>query len=768
MKGSSIPNRNAQSGFIGHLVSAWVWRMAWRDSRTSRTRLLLFSGSIVLGIAALTAIGSLGTNLARAIEEQTKALLGADLVINSRAAFTAEQEAFLKSLGGEQSREVAFSTMIYFPRTENSRFAQVRAVTGGFPFYGQLETAPAKAAQGFRHGDGVLVEETLWQQFDAKIGDNLRVGRLTTRIAGRLEKVPGETAALAAIAPRVYLAMDDLPRTGLVQAASLVRYRVFFKFDPGINEPGLVRRVRPQLEKLRLGHETVEDRKRELGRALDNVYHFLNLVGFIALLLGGVGVASAIHTHTKQKLGAVAVLRCLGCPVAQTFAIYLGQGVALGCFGAVLGAALGVALQATLPRVLAGFIPFTFSFHTAWPAVARAMAIGFGICILFALLPLLEVRRVSPLAALRVSFEPRRDRRDPLRWLVGACLAAGVLAFAVAQTRNWRLGIGFAAGLAVVFGVLTAMAKLLIAATRRFVQPTLPFTARQGVANLYRPNNRTLLLLLALGLGTFLMMSLYLVQRTLLTQLVSANGPHQPNAVLFDIQTSQTDAVTKLIRSLGLPVLDEVPIVTMRLSSVKGRAVESMLSGRSRRGPGWALRREYRSTYGDHLRDGEKIIAGRWIARMAAGTNAAPISLEQGLARELQVGLGDELVFDVQGVPVATRVASLRTVEWRRIQPNFFVEFPSGVLESAPAMHVLVTRVSSSEASARMQRAVVKTFPNISVIDLTLVLQTVDGILGRISFVIRFMAMFTVLTGLFVLVRALVTGLYKRIQESLL
>jgi putative ABC transport system permease protein len=808
-KATPLPDKIAPHG--GRWISAWTWRMAWRDTRTSRSKLLLFSCSIVLGIAALAAIGSLGRNLEQAIEEQTRALLGADLVINSRDAFTPEETQWLQGLGGEQSREVSFSTMIYLPRTENTRLVQVRALGGTFPYYGKLETEPAGAAVDFRRRGGALVEDSLLQQFAAKVGDSIRVGKLTTTIAGRLVKVPGETVALSTIAPRVYISMDDLPRTGLLQEASLARFRTYFKFGPSVDVPKLVERIRPELEKFRLGHDTVEQRKRELGRSLDNLYHFLNLVGFIALLLGGVGIASAIHVHVKQKLGTVAVLRCLGSSIAQTFSIYLAQGMALGLFGALLGGALGIAIQTVLPKVLADFIPFTFQFHTAWLAVGRAMAVGFVICLLFALLPLLSVRRVSPLAAIRVSFEPQSAHRDPLRWLVGVCLAAGIVGFALMQGRNWRIGLGFAIGLGVAFGILTMTAKLLVAATRKLVMAAMPFTIRQGVANLHRPNNRTLLLLLSLGLGTFLIVNLYLVQQTLLKQLITSTSKNQPNAVLFDIQNSQKDQVVKLVRSLNVPVLDETPIVTMRLSSVKGRPVESILANtnRSRGGHRWAFRRDYRSTYRDQLRDGEKIIAGQWIGRVTLdgdtggvrwgetpgeppgdqnlnasngsrgrsphgqetsgnSSNAVPISLEQGIAKDLQAGLGDELVFDVQGVPVTTRVASLREVEWRRIQPNFFVVFPVGVLESAPAMHVLVMHVASSGESARMQREVVKAFPNVSAIDLTLVLQTVDAILGKISFVIRFLAMFTVLTGFLVLVTALLTGRYQRIQESVL
>jgi putative ABC transport system permease protein len=180
------------------------------------------------------------------------------------------------------------------------------------------------------------------------------------------------------------------------------------------------------------------------------------------------------------------------------------------------------------------------------------------------------------------------------------------------------------------------------------------------------------------------------------------------------------------------------------------------------------LRREYRCTYRDSLRDSETLVAGQWPMAVTNRTEGIPISLEDGIARELEVGLGDLIEFDLQGIPLKTRVACLRQVDWRRVQPNFFVVFPRGVLESAPGMQVLVTRVGSAEESARLQRSVVGAFPTVSIIDLTLILQTLDSILAKISFVVRFMAMFTVLTGLLVLVGSLLTGRFQRIQESVL
>ncbi len=758
--------------FFGHIFSTWTWTMAWRDSRSSRKRLMLFSCSIILGIAALAAVGSLGVNLNRAIEEQAKSLIGADLVINSRDAFTPEAEELFLKIGGEQSREISFMTMISFPRTGSTRLAMARGLSGGFPFYGQFGTEPTNAANDFRHQNGgTLVEQSLMDQFDVKVGDEVRIGNLTSHVAARLEKIPGESVALSAIAPRVYFSMDDMAKAGLLGEGSLAQYKIYFKLPASTNATELVAALKPQFEKLRLRTDTVEEHKQELGRAMDNLYHFLNLVGFIALLLGGVGVASAIHVHVKQKLNTVAVLRCLGTPVSQAFSIYLAQGIALGAFGAVAGAALGMVVQLLIPKVLADFIPFDFQFHTAWLAIARAMGLGLAICVMFALLPLLAVRKVSPLAAIRASYDTDRPHRDPLRWLAGAVLAAGVLFFALSQTRNWRIGLGFTIALGLAFGALAVTASMLAFAARRFVPRTLPFSVRQGLANLHRPNNRTLLLLLSLGLGTFLMVSLYLVQRNLLTNLISSGGKNQPNAVLFDIQPTQREPVAKLIQSLNLPIIDEMPLISMRISSVNGHAVNTNSPGRQgdrRGGGGWAMRREYRSTFTDHLRDGETIVAGKFVSSVTNDTESIPVSVEQGIARDLGVNLGDEIVFDVQGVPVKTHVASLRTVEWRRIQPNFFIVFPRGSLDDAPAMHVLVTRVASSDESARMQREVVKAFPNVSIIDLTLVLQTVDSILSKISFVVRFMAMFTVLTGLLVLVGALVTGRYQRVRESVL
>lgn len=746
----------------------WIWRMAARDSRTHRRRLLLFMSSIALGIAALVAISSLGKNLETAIDEQAKSLLGADLLIRGRQPFAPETEALFDSLGGEQAREVGFSSMVYFPKRNGTRLARIRALAGDFPFYGDFETAPATAAQSFRTGPNALVDDALMLQYGAEVGDSIKVGAVQFRIVGRLKKMPGESAASAFIGPRVYFPLSDLEQTQLVQRGSQITYAAYFKFTRAVDTKKLVEALKPRLEAQRLRSETVESRKAELGAAMQNLANFLNLVGFIALLLGSIGVASAVHVYVKQKLSAIAVLRCLGAATRQTFHIFLIQALTLGVIGSMLGAALGVYIQTWLPKVLSDFLPVRLEATVSWSAIGEGMLVGLAMALLFALLPLISIRNISPLLTLRSDYEAAAIHRDAWRWLLYALIAVAISAFAMRQMRGWLQGFIFALAIGAAFGLLSAAAKLLTVVTRKFFPEGWSYTWRQGLANLFRPHNQTLMMMLAIGFGAFLIATLYLTQHTLLRQVSLTGADQQPNLVFFDIQPDQQADVAALIRAEGLPVMQQVPIVTMRLEGINGRNVRELQKDSTAGISGWALRREYRSSYRDSLNDNEKLIAGKLQKRVTHPNDTIYVSLEKEIAEELKVKVGDELVFDVQGVPFTTRVGSVREVNWQRMMPSFFLLFPAGVLEAAPQFHVIVTRAPANEQSARLQQAMVQRFPNVSGIDLALILNTVDAILNKVAFVIRFMALFSIMTGLLVLAGAVITSRYQRVQESVL
>ncbi len=749
----------------------FIFKMAWRDSRASRGRLLLASSSIVLGIAALVAIASFNDNLITSIDGQAKTLLGADLMVQARAEFSEPVAADLEALGGQQANEIVLSTMVVFPGAENAtRLATMRAIEGAYPFYGEFITVPANAPDRLKSGDRVaIMEETMMAQYGVNVGDEVKLGTQFFEVVGALQQVPGDSMAVAMLSPRVFVPLETLDETGLLGPGSIVRHRRYIVFEDDSDPRQVERRLRRDHQEERLSIDTVEERKNELGNSLRNVYRFLSLVGFVALFLGAIGVASAVHVHIRQKIPTVAVLRCLGASSQTAFGVYLIQGIALGVVGALVGAALGVGVQLALPALVSGSLPVDVSFDIVWRVVAKGALAGLVICGLFTLLPLLAVRRVSPLAAIRVDVAPSGGRFDPWVWAVYAAIFVVVIVFSFQQAPRWQIGAGFVGMLAGSFLILGALGKAVAWAARRFTPKRAPYVWRQGIANLHRPNNRTLLLLLALGLGTFLMVTLVLTRSTLLAQIEGTGGDDRPNLLFFDIQDDQIDPLRDIMAAQGAPLIADAPIVTMRIASVNGVKVGDLLKDQSRDIPSWTLRREYRSTFRDAVVDRtEKITEGEFVSRVEPDVEVVPVSIEVGLAEDIGLELDDEIEWDVQGLPMKTRVASLREVEWRRLEPNFFVVWPAGVLEPAPKFWVAAARAGSPAESAQIQREVIAELPNVSAIDLQLVMETLDGIFEKVQFVIQFMALFTVATGVIVLAGAILSGRHQRLKEAVL
>jgi putative ABC transport system permease protein len=723
---------------------------------------------VTLGVASFVAVASFRNNLETGINEQSKSLLGADLAIEGRQPFSREAETWIASLGGEQSRQISFSSMASFPDSNKARLVQVRALAGNFPYYGALETEPSSAARQFQAGPYALVDETLMFQFGVRLGDRLRIGEHDFRVTGKLRKIPGETLAFSLISPRVYIPLAQLDQSQLLAKGSIVRYRVYLRLDPHVDADQLLQRISPQLSRLQLQADTVSRRKAAIAHPMENLSRYLQLAIFIAVLLAGVGVASGIHVYVKERIPSVALLRCIGAGPGETVSIYVIQATMIALAGSCLGAILGMSMQALLPLMLRDFLPLKAAFSP--DPRGMFVSIGIGLCatLHFSLLPLVSLRRVSPLLALRSAYETTRVARDPLLWLIFFLIAAAVLGFAVAYTERWFHGVWFALAVFGVFGLLAWIAKGISMLMRKLLPRSWPYPWRQGLANLHRPNNQTMAVMLSLGLGTFLLATLYCVQNMLLQQVAERSGKGEPNLVLFDVQRDQREDIEALFRSLNVRLYEEVPIVTMRLAAINGRRVEELQADPHSKIPSWALRREYRSTYRSHLTGSEQVIAGKWQGKANSEAQPIPISLEKGIAESLRVTVGEHLQFELQGVPLLTRVASIREVDWHRVQPNFFVVFPEGVLENAPQFYALVTRTDSSQLSARLQRAVVESFPSVSMIDLTLVLNTLESILGRVSDAIRFLSLFIILTGLAVLASAILSSRSQRLKESAL
>ncbi len=752
--------------------------MALRDSRQSRRRLFLFTLSIVFGVAALVAINAFGKVLERAIETRSKTLLGADLLIASGQPFNERTEELIRSLGGDQSRQTRFASMARFPKTGDSRLVAVRGLKGGFPYYGELETDPAGVTVNGRSDAVAIVDDSLMAQFGLEVGDTLEVGKVTFEIIARLIQIPGETAVEGVFSPRVYVPHNQIEQTELIQIGSIAYYNVLFRFDSGLT-PEMLERLEAEREEwmreARVWFDTIEERKQEAGRVLVNINSFLNLVGFIALLLGAVGIAGSVQVYLKGKVDTVAVLRCLGATNHDAMAIYCIQITLMGLIGTAIGAAFGLSLLLVLPKVMAPFLPIGgLDIFIAWPTVFMAMGFGWVFMILFSLIPLLPLRKITPLRAIR-SFvqDVAPAHKDRGVWIVCSLIVLVTTGFALWQSRERPLhGLGFLGGILLALGLLWLLAFLLRFTVRRITGSTWPYVWRQGMSNLYRPNNRTLFLLTTLGIGSFLIFTLYLTEQSLLRQGELSSSDENPNLLMFDIQPDQNDGVNRIIEAEGYTVVGNAPVVTMNLAELNGYDV-GQLREMDESGEidieRWAVFREYQSTFREHLNPDEVLLEGSFTPRASLDDDVPiPVSVEKEIVRALDLKLGDRILFDVQGFPIDVEVTSIREVNWNELRPNFFVVFPAGVLEEAPAFYVTATQVPDQQRIAFLQRKIVETYPNVSAVNLEVVLQTVGEIFDRVTFVLRFMASFTIATGLVVLISSILTSRYQRVKESVL
>lgn len=750
---------------------AWLFTMAWRDSRRNWTRLILFVSSIILGIAALVAINSFGDNLRNDIENEAKALLGADLLISGRQAPSKEIQIILdslQSLSKNQAREASFASMVNFGREKGARLANVRALSGPFPFYGELETDPLGVGEVYAKEQSAVVDRSLLLQFDSKAGDKIKVGKLSFKIAGGLLKAPGQNNIASTVAPKIYIPMRFLNETDLIKRGSRVTYRYYYLLKEEVDADALVEILKERLRKEDYGWATVASRKESLGDAFSLLTSFLNLVAFVALLLGCVGVASAVQIYTREKLPSVAVLRCLGASGRMAFQIYLIQVFMMGLLGSVLGAALGSMIQVLIPQVLKDFLPLEVSYSVSWLAVGQGIITGVAIAILFALVPLLGIRRISPLRTLRASYEESGSYRDPLSWLVYLLIFGFVYGFSFLQIGDFWNAFYFSAFLLFSFFLLAGVAQTLMWLVRKYFPVSWSYVWRQGLANLFRPNNQTLILILTIGLGTALISTLYFVQDLLLRQVSISDRNNQPNMVLFDIQTDQRAAVAKFTKESDFPIIQELPIVAMRLAEYNGRTRSELNEDSVDRLPRDVINREYRVSYRDTLDINEKLVKGKLGSPVTSPQDSIFVSISDNHARRMKAKIGDEVIFNVQGALVKTYIGSIRKLDLTQFRTSFTFVFPTGVLENAPQFHVLITRTPNEEASAKFQSQIIEDYPNVSVVDISLVLKTAEEVLDEVSFVIRFMALFSILTGIIVLIGSVIISRYQRIRESVL
>lgn len=770
-------------------------RMASREWRHALRRLGVYMASITVGVAALVALHSFRDDVVRSIQSENRALLGADARLSGNRPAPDSVQAVVDSLvalGADAARVTSLVSMALADESGRTRLVQVRGVEPGFPFYGEADTDPAglwdelsalpdeatasdePAASGDR--PMALVDPSLLAQLDMEVGQGLRLGSVEFEVAGTVEGLPTDVGLQTAVGPRVFVAFRHLGTTGLLARGSLARHHVYLRLPAGV-DPDEVEEAREDvLRATGTWMRTPEEQARSLTRSADFLADFLALVGLAALLLGGVGVGSAVAVYVRGKLDAVALLRCLGATRRQVFATYLLQAAAMGFLGSAVGVAGGLAAQRWLPLLIRDVLPVPVAASISPGSVAFGLLLGTWVAAVFALVPLLRVRRVAPLQALRHVAEAPSGA-DPARWGAVAAVAATVLALTLFEAPSPAAGLAFAAGLAAVAGVLWSVAWGLAWATRRFFPRQAAYAVRQGVANLFRPGNQTVAVTLALGFGVLVVGVIVQLQRNLVRELSFGQGPDGFNMLVFDVQPEQEDGVRALVEARAEGDATPVPVVTTRIASVKGRAVGDILadSAREDRPPRWVLRQEHRATYRPELKANETILAGEWwhgaVGAEDADSAAAPVrvSVEEELAEDLRVGVGDEIVWMVGGVEYASVVANVRDVDWAGFDANFLAVFEPGAMEDAPRTTVFPANMTREEERLAFQEELVRQYPNVSVLDLFTVRSTVEAILSRVVGAIRILAGLCTVAGLVVMAGSMAsTRAQRRLEGALL
>ena len=751
----------------------FVLRMAGRELRASWRQLVFFFVCVAVGVGAIVALRSLIQSVGATMMAETRALTAADILIASRQPWSDEVLAIIDAtLAGEpelartSSIEIASMARPADETKTIARVVELRGVQAAFPFYGEFVLQDDVAYHhGLLAGGGALVRPELLTQLDVALGDQIIIGEGTFEIRGVILREPGGQLGAFSFGPRVLVDHDDLLATGLLGFGTRAQRQLLVRVPEARIEP-LVEQLREPLRDAFVRVRSYRQTEDRIARNMLRAENYLSLIGFVVVILGGIGVWSVTRVFVQQRVRSVAILKCLGATSGQVLAIYVLQMVALGLGGSLLGIALAGGALAAIPASLAeqaatavGLGDLSYGLRAS--AVAQGVGVGVVVSLLFALGPLLEMRAIKPLALLRWGLVTT-PARDWVQIVVVAVLTAVLIVLASWQAASWQVGFWLCGGFALVAVVLHLVGQGLV----RVIQPLgagARFALRHAVLNLARPGNQTRVILLSVGLGSFFIIGIHAVQANLLGAFALEIRDDTPDMFLIDIQQDQVAGVSTLLTQRVGQAPSFLPVLRARVTGVTGRRtnLESASEVR-RRGVG----REYTVTYRDHLEENERIVVGAFWGPGAS--EQAEVSVEESVRERLDLEIGDTIRFDILGREILATVSSVRTVDWDDSRSGgFMFLFRPGVLERAPHSVIAFMRgPPETVARARLQRDLVAGFPNVSVIDGLEVIATIRRILDYVTLAISIVGGIALLSGVLILVGSVAMTKFQRRYET--
>ncbi len=747
----------------------FVLNMARRELRSSWRRLLFFFLCVGLGVGSIIALRSIIRNINRAVTGEARQLMTADVQVETTREWTSEAlDAIARTarppLAVARTETIEAPTMARPSDTSRGGavMIELKGVEPPFPLYGEFKLADGIS---FDHtllaGGGTVVAPLLLERLGLKVGDDVRIGSKDFRIRGVTKQEPGSGGGFR-LGPRVFVERGSLEEAGLTGFGSRARRKILFKTPEGETE-NLVRALRAELGNNLFNVRSYRDSEENLGEQFRRSENYLSLTGLVILVLGGIGVSSVTRVFIEQKKKTIAILKCVGGTGRQLTAAYLAQVVSLGLAGSLLGVGLAKGALVFVHARFAESLPPNMGYGLSGDAVAQGVGMGLLISLLFSALPLLRIRGIRPSMLLREADEalPRR-RLDVLRWAVGLGVVTGLILLAAWQAGSLRVGAFFIGGIGVAAALLYAAAWLLIFLLRQ-ARRAGSFSLRQGINSLHRPGNQTRVIVMAVGLGVFLVMSVQSLSSNLLGEFDMTKRGNLPNMYLIDVQKDQVEGVVKFVEGITGGRPEMIPTLRARIVAVNGQTIDLDAEGvRRERG---MLGREYVVTYRPQLDSNETLIGGKfWDATPAIEPE---ISIEEGLRGVAGIDLGAMVTFDIQGRKVTARVTSVREVDWRNSRTGFLVVFRPGTLDNAPQSFVgaLDAPVNEPERS-RFQSGLLELYPNVMAIDVADIIRGVSRILDNITLAVTFIGSFVLLCGGLILVGSIAMTKFQRVYEA--
>ena len=772
------------------LSYATASRIAIRELHSSRGKFTFVILSVAIGVAALSGVRGFSASFRSMLTLRARSIMAGDLSARVSQQPTPSEQAGLDKIfteGTDATQVTELSSMASSATSLDPLLVSVKAVDPAkYPFYGTVDLAPSMPLPQALTPSTVAVGDDLLIRLNLKVGDSIKLGNGLFRIVAVVNNEPDRLSGAFAAGPRILISDTALINTGLIGFGSRASRRYLFKMPQSLpGEPSsdqAVAALKSRLETVLPEAFIIDYREASpaITTGLDSATSLLSLLSLVSLVLGAVGVAMAMRAHLQQRLDSIAIMKSLGARSGQIMKIYGLQTLLLGLAGGLLGVLLGIGVQLSFPLFLARLLHTTPGFRLDPRSIAAGLGAGLLTTVLFALPPLLDIRGIRPILILRRAVEAGDDpffARMVSKFQgniaqIGATvlILVGLVFLAIRVSDSAKIGIGFTLSLALILLVLLAMSALTLFLLRLFLRRTrlhLPSPVRHGLANLYRPGNPSAALLAALGLGVMLIMSVYFIQQTMVREMHMSVDKRLPNMFLIDIASTEVEGVrTLLLQQPGVHTQPEfIPVVSSRLIAVDGVPVAQLKLQRIPRG----MMRNVNLTWSpspDQPPPGDKVFEGKWwtAAQSAASAQQPLVAISVFAAARLNVHPGQKLTFETQDQQFTATLSATFAADSQHSFSRADFVLPEPMLHDLPVIWYGGVHCDP-EATTALQRVLYAHYPTVTVINVAATFEVVRQAILQITYVIQFLAGFSIFAGIIILASSIAGTRFRRIRE---